>query len=168
MRIEISACEMAPDMLVGFLFQLPVRDGVAMLASLHVARQDFLFQLRPPSAPLAHGTRSRNGALVQWKVPAHWQDRVPCLTAVGQLYLGNGWRPIRVQEPSVSPSRPIGWVVGPCFATHSLPFLEKADMLPTQHNCSPGVTQQNMQVSLSQPLQNSHVGENCNFFCFSF
>ena len=110
-----------------------------------------------PLPPLAHGTRSRNGALVQWKVPAHWQDRVPCLTAVGQLYLGNGWRPIRVQEPSVSPSRPIGWVVGPCFATHSLPFLEKADMLPTQHNCSPGLTQQNMQISLSQPLQNSHV-----------
>ena len=26
---------------------------------------------------------------------------------------------------------------------HSLPFLWKADMLPTQHNCSPGLTQQN-------------------------
>ena len=61
MRIEISACEMAPDKLVGFLFHLPVGDGVAMLARLHAARQDFL---SPP------GTRSSNGALVQNKCVA--------------------------------------------------------------------------------------------------
>ena len=57
MRIEISACEMAPDKLVGFLFHLPAGDGVAMLARLHAARQDFLSQLRlPPACPcLAQG-----------------------------------------------------------------------------------------------------------------
>ena len=61
-RIEISACKMAADKLVGFLFHLPpVRDGVAMLDRLHAARQDFL---SPP------GTRSSNGALVQNKCVA--------------------------------------------------------------------------------------------------
>ena len=97
MRIEISACEMAPDMLVGFLFQLPVRDGVAMLARLHVARQDFLFQLRPPSPPPG-----------PWNKEQQW-----CINAV------EGSRALATQSPVSNRSR--ATLPGEWVATHPCP-----------------------------------------------
>ena len=120
-RIEISACEMAPDKLVGFLFHLPARDGVAMLARLHAARQGFLSQLRLPLP--APGTRRSNGAK-EVGPSGSFLRTVPCLTAVPQLFPCNGWRPIHVQEPSVPPGRPMGWVgIWPGFACCPTHFL---------------------------------------------
>ena len=140
-RIEISACEMAPDKLVGFLFHLPAGDGVAMLARLHAARQDFLSQLRLPPACPWHKEKQwckRSGS--QWKFPAHssvsnrspptlpvqWVATHPCPGAIcaPRSTHGMGWNLARF-----------------CLLSDSLPLLWKADMLPvdTTELLTPGL-----------------------------
>ena len=95
MRIEISACKMAPDMLVAFLFQLPVRDGVAMPARLHVARFPVPAQTPPPpSGP--------------WNKEQRW-----CISAV------EGSRALPTQGPVSNRSRPT--LPGEWVATHPCP-----------------------------------------------
>ena len=161
-----------------WLFYFSYQSGMAWQCRPDFMLQDFLFQLRPPLPPLAHGRRSSDGALVQWKVPAHCQHRVPCLTAVVQLYLGNGWRPIRVQDPSVSSSRPIGWVAHVLPRTHFL-FFRRQTCCP--HNITAHQVSRNKTCRYHFPcsyrtcfgkttLPPTHTSrwKNCNIVCLFF